>query len=211
MLDGGKSKEMPKTIKSWLFIAYITVIAALLIGSFPGVHERKMRRAQIMREYNLTAEEYKKINNRPIPDSIYMLPYREITPTKNTKYDRSEEGHEIREADALKINKRDGVYYWDSNGGRPLTVVTKRGKMSENGFARKISTFTAGDGSGSIVIGHDGYELKGACHYPMGRNAQYIEYRLNEHRDFFGRPTFFPPRPNGWCKTLETRLNEEFN
>lgn len=164
---------------------------------------------EIKREYLKSPDYLQKSMNRPIPDTIYMLPNLQQTPAEKIKYEYDDEGRAQAAAHALKINKRSGVYYWDSNGGRPLNVATEVRHDSMHARARKATIFTAQDGSGSIVIWHDNHITRGWCGRHGQLSSRYQEKRHNEGRIFYGSSRFFPDRPENWCQMYDDRLRAE--
>lgn len=132
--------------------------------------------------------------NQPIPDVIEMVPSVKYTSTETFQYKKRQYYEEFRKAlkgkDVLRIRKRNGQYYWDSQGGIPLLVRTyTRG-------SEKYTVFVAYDASGVIVIHHDN-SAPYFCHSYTGGN--YKEYRLYKREWFLGGASFFPPKPEGWC------------
>lgn len=199
---------MYKIVKSKLFIGFMIVFCILAVWQVVVGHYVNKRITEIKQEF---AEEQEKFgDDRPLPDSIYLLPEAAVISGKRTYFGTVDENLRIKEANALLINKRDGVYYWDSNGKKPLTVVTKVKRSPSGNINRKASIFTAEDGSGSIVIWHDILSTKGGCHHiDQQPNSFYIEERVNEDRKLSGWSRFFPPRPDDWCKPFHERLREE--
>ncbi len=197
---------MRKTLKSILSIIFYTVVGLIFLWGLIGIFYAVPQMNKIKAEYAQTKPIYK---NRPVPDEISFLPNVQKTKTERIEYRYSDDERRARAAEyRLKINKRDGVYYWDSNGGKPLTVVTETKHDPYIGRPRWSTTFTAQDGSGSIVIFHDTYTTKGWCR-DGSYHAIYREERLNEQRVFRGSSRFFPPRPDDWCKTLNDTLWEK--
>lgn len=140
---------------------------------------------------------YSKHKNQPIPDVIEMAPSVKYTQTATLNYKRVKD-HKgflaaLKGKDALKITKRHGQYYWDSQGGVPLLMMTEDHKSF------KYTIFVAYDASGVIVIKHDN-SMPHYCH--LYTSGYYREYRLPKREWFLGGVGFFPPKPDGWCDSL---------
>ncbi len=102
-----------------------------------------------------------------------------------------------RKQDSLRIVKRNGTYYWDSNGGTELVAHTTDKINLFNG-AGKYTFFIALDGSGIIFIRHDEFPKRGFC--PKLRDyASYKEIRVNKREIYRGYGGYYPPKPSNWC------------
>ncbi|PCI97635.1 MAG: hypothetical protein COB14_08845 [Alphaproteobacteria bacterium] len=136
-------------------------------------------------------------------DVIELIPSAKFTPTETFKFDRTKSRKEYLEAlkskDALRITKRNGQYYWDSQGGVPLLMMT------ETRSAFKYTIFVAYDSSGVIEIQHDN-SSRGFCHIYIA--GYYREYRLQKREWLQGMTDFFPPKPEGWCE-LGSQFKED--
>lgn len=102
-----------------------------------------------------------------------------------------------RKQDALRIVKRNGTYYWDSNGGAELVAHTTDKINLFNG-AGKYTFFIALDGSGIIFIRHDEFPKRGFCP-KLWDYASYREVRVNKREIYWGYGGYFPPKPANWC------------
>ena len=118
--------------------------------------------------------------------------------------------YEERRKDALLITRRDGEYYWDSNGGKLLKTTSgfftfNGNRIRKSQYDRKQTIFSALDGSGVIIITHDRL-LQISCDSHTGDPySSYIEIRANKRAIFYGYGGFFPPKPNDWCEVYYPR------
>ena len=185
----------------WYTLALFFVVTVPI--SFSVTMQRNAAKKALFEEYR-----NKEQGDRSLPDQF------ELYPTslhqwfgQNTVFSYDEEGRAEQRKHVLKIEKDNGVYYWASNAHKPLMVVTNRIQLPKD-FFRDVTLLSAYDGSGYIIIKHDGFAVKGACHYPLPRHAIYYEFRFDQKKTYYGHTMFFPPRPVDWCENLETKYRE---
>ncbi len=155
----------------------------------------------------------------PNPDEITLTPSVKITSSGKYKYEtwkliseelverknaepyESKEYHVIehkneKEKDALRIVKRNGTYYWDSNGGAELISHTTD-QINLLGRKGIYTIFVALNGSGLIAIKNDEFESRGECNRYKS-SANYIEIRANNREIYYGVAGYYPPVIPTW-------------
>lgn len=153
----------------------------------------------------------------PYPDEISFIPYKKVTNQVEYSYQTqvvtSENSYSTiihddeKKKDSLIIRKRNGKFYWDSNGKKELMTITGFfAPMKENGREikkGKYTIFTALDGSGTIIIKHDIINSSGSCGYrrKISDYASYKEVKVNQGTILYGGGyrQLFPVKPDDWC------------
>lgn len=191
-------------------LTLVCFVSYIYIGSVKQ-NQRVASIEQIAAQFQAEQIEGSREKSRPLPKEIFLVPtFKASWHQKNTKFSLGGEDEVERMKYALRISKEDGFYVWSSNNNKKLYEVTNHVTQAGS-FPRDITKLVAMDGSGLIVIKHDGYYVKGSCHYPKARLASYREYRFDERITLGGQTMFFPPRPDDWCETLETKLRKKLD
>ena len=185
----------------WYTLALFFVVTIPI--SFSVTMQRNAGKKALFEEHR-----HKEQGDRSLPDQFELYPtFINNWFGPNIKFSFDEEGRAEQGKHVLKIVKDNGVYYWASNAYKPLMVTASKMKLPRD-FSRYVTLLSAYDGSGYIIIKHDGFSVKGACDYPAPRHAIYYEFRFDQKKTYYGHTMFFPPRPVDWCKTLETKYRE---